>query len=959
MKKTIALLLVLAMVLAMAPAAFAAETSGQWFIAAGETQEWTAPATGSATVESSSGNSLYVTDANGKELGMAATVTFNVTEGEVYNIKNFGPALDIITWSIAEVSDTTTGTITIEAYGWAEWTAPKSGTVAWTSNDANAEISIDLNWNTVTSFCGTGSCTVEAGSTYVIATNSYPYDVKIAWEYTEVGEGSGSGDEEQPVDTVLEQGDNAIALKDGDYDGETYTYTAEQTGTLNIAITALSYEFYGTEQSYDENSWSYFGNQFVLTVNNTNYYEHTASVDVTAGDEVTITFMHKFYYKAWGTMNLSYGSAGDEGGDDGEDTKDDNVLDSGTADAGEDSKWTYVYTPAQNGTLTVTVGDGTSNWSSDVAYFGADWSMVSVSGASGTAEGTYAAEVEAGTKYYIRIWETDGGTLTAVPYSITFTPEESGGSGSTGEGTTVDLTTATNGAAKEEHFAVEETGIITLTISGNPGYSFWLYYPDGSSTPLASGSSETTYTYKVTQTGEYYFKFQCYDPAAWGDGDGSVTYAYSFTPCEVEVEKPAYVISDTVITEVGTHTVSMEYADVTIVTFTPETTGYYTISVDGNAVIGYYGGGSWHIANSADVEHGTSFEWICQESSEVESDTILDENYSYVDIVRTNDGQSAMIGIISDSETVSLTITKTGEYTAVEIPLLTYENKAELKQFHLCDCFTLGDYVDVYGDDHTAVLGNDGFYHLDSADGPALLIDMDYLAVLSNALNEGRGIMYAYTTDENGNAVKYDIANAVKAYEAVCDGNGYYPLTEDLIFFYEVYAVGSSVPNYVLEDGFNTQCAWMFACTTAETNHTWSEAVAVAPTCTTEGADVSTCTCCGAVKTVKTADALGHTWDEGKQTKAPTCTEEGEMTYTCTVDGCTGTKTEAIKALGHTYVDGKCACGAEDPDYVAPGTSGDAPSKTDDNTALTTAIIIMMLAAAAVVAVMDSKKKLF
>ena len=77
------------------------------------------------------------------------------------------------------------------------------------------------------------------------------------------------------------------------------------------------------------------------------------------------------------------------------------AAESGTADAGEDSKWTYAYTPAQNGTLTVTVGDGTSNWSSDVAYFGADWSMVSVSGASGTAEDSYTAEVEAGTKYFI------------------------------------------------------------------------------------------------------------------------------------------------------------------------------------------------------------------------------------------------------------------------------------------------------------------------------------------------------------------------------------------------------------------------------------------------------------------------------------------------------------------------------------------------------------------------------
>ena len=58
----------------------------------------------------------------------------------------------------------------------------------------------------------------------------------------------------------------------------------------------------------------------------------------------------------------------------------------------------------------------------------------------------------------------------------------------------------------------------------------------------------------------------------------------------------------------------------------------------------------------------------------------------------------------------------------------------------------------------------------------------------------------------------------------------------------------------------------------------------------------------------------------------PTCVEAGYTTYTCecrhtyTVDG--------DKATGvHTYVKGKCACGAEDPDYVAPaGGSADFDS---------------------------------
>ena len=49
---------------------------------------------------------------------------------------------------------------------------------------------------------------------------------------------------------------------------------------------------------------------------------------------------------------------------------------------------------------------------------------------------------------------------------------------------------------------------------------------------------------------------------------------------------------------------------------------------------------------------------------------------------------------------------------------------------------------------------------------------------------------------------------------------------------------------------------------------------------------------------------------------APTCTKAGYTTYTCECgDTYTG---DDVAALGHTFVDGKCACGEEDPNYVPP-----------------------------------------
>ena len=51
---------------------------------------------------------------------------------------------------------------------------------------------------------------------------------------------------------------------------------------------------------------------------------------------------------------------------------------------------------------------------------------------------------------------------------------------------------------------------------------------------------------------------------------------------------------------------------------------------------------------------------------------------------------------------------------------------------------------------------------------------------------------------------------------------------------------------------------------------------------------------------------------------APTCTETG-LTAGEHCSRCDHkVPQEVVDALGHTYEEGKCACGAEDPDYVAP-----------------------------------------
>ena len=65
---------------------------------------------------------------------------------------------------------------------------------------------------------------------------------------------------------------------------------------------------------------------------------------------------------------------------------------------------------------------------------------------------------------------------------------------------------------------------------------------------------------------------------------------------------------------------------------------------------------------------------------------------------------------------------------------------------------------------------------------------------------------------------------------------------------------------------------------------------------TNDCATAATCTVCGYVK-----KAGQHTWNDGVVTKEATCTVPGEKTFTC--DVCHATKTETIKAPGHTVVE--------------------------------------------------------
>ena len=81
---------------------------------------------------------------------------------------------------------------------------------------------------------------------------------------------------------------------------------------------------------------------------------------------------------------------------------------------------------------------------------------------------------------------------------------------------------------------------------------------------------------------------------------------------------------------------------------------------------------------------------------------------------------------------------------------------------------------------------------------------------------------------------------------------------------------------------------------TAALGHDY-QAVVTEPTCTEAGYTTYTCTRCGDSYTEAGEEALGHDWDEGVVTLEPTTEAEGIRTYTCR--RCGETKTEPIPML--------------------------------------------------------------
>lgn len=282
------------------------------------------------------------------------------------------------------------------------------------------------------------------------------------------------------------------------------------------------------------------------------------------------------------------------------------------------------------------------------------------------------------------------------------------------------------------------------------------------------------------------------DMATYYDVVGDVTFSAYFE-ADVKVDSNAndgngydsLIVDTNDVVQNGT-------VNTTIYSFEPAETGTYKISAADGMVVSTYIGTSNYVGA---VDKAPA---------------------DFVEVTCTSVGQEFMIGVASSSTwvpTTQVTIEKTAEYIPpVEVQWTIYENETTPQAFD----YKGGELEYVNIEDTTvdkAVLGTDGYYHLNSADGKILYVDLDDTALISLSDAAGYYGLKVIKTENGEVTEKISYNEAVLAYYECADAEtGLYPLTKDLMDMLQ--AVGENQGWYA-ENGqvpVTTEDAWMFAC---------------------------------------------------------------------------------------------------------------------------------------------------
>ncbi len=247
--------------------------------------------------------------------------------------------------------------------------------------------------------------------------------------------------------------------------------------------------------------------------------------------------------------------------------------------------------------------------------------------------------------------------------------------------------------------------------------------------------------------------------------------------------------------------------------FKPLQAGTYEFSLVGSdAAIGYYG-----------------------ESHFVQDTPALEvkDNKFQMSVTENMLAGTPVIGIDAGQGSATLCIARIGDagWTIEQEPWTVYEATVTPTPYTLPAGAKLNKF-DIYADGYELVFNeNDGFYHLDSADGKLVLVLIangqeapEYTDTFESIIEKygPRRIFF----DEDGNFVKKEgYTECLQKYiDASDETYGVYPLTEDLKYIIEQFGIQQgwfepSNPGYLFRDedgmnipGINNEIAWLFMC---------------------------------------------------------------------------------------------------------------------------------------------------
>jgi len=255
----------------------------------------------------------------------------------------------------------------------------------------------------------------------------------------------------------------------------------------------------------------------------------------------------------------------------------------------------------------------------------------------------------------------------------------------------------------------------------------------------------------------------------------------------------------------GTY-VSTQKNVVTYFLFTPTEAGTYSFTTSNpDAIISYWGGVNWPTDQTANTDYK-------------DNRFTLSINESYL-------GQTYVIGI-TGADSCILIIERKGAaaFDPNEVPYTNYELAEQPKAFTVTETGTL-TYVDLSGkvEDYALVKGEDGFYHIGTAEGPIAYVSFNASSIPLYAMCGGgssmTGAPFRYTDySDLDNIIKEDYTECILAYGDCMDKTyGVYPVTEDLIYILQkgVAYKGWANPEdptflFAEVENYNPELGWMF-----------------------------------------------------------------------------------------------------------------------------------------------------